>query len=106
MRLPSEAMILKSTGHRPALAQKIRYHADPEFQTLFDPSEQPSPHVPQTVAQDLARIKAALARDPLISPCRTHVSGIRQEVATCVRQRLRAGSDHPDQPLRWAAYDA
>ncbi|THV10560.1 type IV secretory system conjugative DNA transfer family protein [Rhizobium rhizophilum] len=38
MRLPSEAMILLNTGQRPALARKIRYHADPEFQKLFDQS--------------------------------------------------------------------
>lgn len=38
MRLPSEAMILLSTGQRPALARKIRYYADPEFRKLFDPT--------------------------------------------------------------------
>lgn len=38
MRLPDEAMILLNRGQRPALARKIRYYADPEFRTLFDPS--------------------------------------------------------------------
>lgn len=38
MRLPDQAMILLNRGQRPALARKIRYYADPEFRTLFDPS--------------------------------------------------------------------
>lgn len=38
IQLPSETMILLSTGQRPALARKIRYYVDPEFQKLFDPS--------------------------------------------------------------------
>ncbi|MCZ8178066.1 MAG: type IV secretory system conjugative DNA transfer family protein [Rhizobium sp.] len=38
MRLPDEAMVLLTRGQRPALARKIRYYADPEFRTLFDPS--------------------------------------------------------------------
>lgn len=38
MRLSGEAMILLSTGQKPALARKLRYFADPEFRNLFDPS--------------------------------------------------------------------
>ncbi|THV12590.1 hypothetical protein E9677_17785 [Rhizobium rhizophilum] len=57
-------MILLSTGQRPALARKIRYYVDPEFQKLFDPS---LVAIPARVANHRprpARIKAAPSRDP------------------------------------------
>ncbi|QEE43481.1 hypothetical protein FVA81_02230 (plasmid) [Rhizobium sp. WL3] len=38
MRLPSEAMILLSTGQKPALARKLRYYTDPELRPLFERS--------------------------------------------------------------------
>ena len=40
MQMPSNVQFLRVQGQPSALAQKLRYYADPEFKGLFVPQDQ------------------------------------------------------------------